>query len=546
MSNQFVIERPDGSTLRVSGYKAAAPPPDAQVYAASESPVGDLPPRVDLRPFMTKVENQGGLNSCVANAVAGAYEYLVKRHLGEDAYDVSRLFVYYNARAVDGSENQDEGAVISSAIVSLRDNGACSEQTWPYREHDVNEEPPEHAYEEAAEFLIEDFQQIPTDLDAWKHALAEGYPIVFGMLLFESFDKHRRPGVVPMPTQDEAGRGAHGGHAMLAVGYSDPDELFIIRNSWGEQWGDEGYCYIPYRYLMHPSLNGGDSWIMRRIEPIEADEAWDEDDSSMLEELDTLLGGMDEDSFSAFLQDLGDVALETRLAALFLYAANADGEVSDEELDELGTYLEHTLAVLGSPYEAAAVLNAAIEALDSSGIVSDTVEILGRHLDSEALALIAGDLEQVVGADGLSDDEDALVWDLISAWQLADGFDEHVDAEAGGDPAFVDKTQAIAVLDAIVDAFAGDGVFDDLVEGLPDQGAVDDEVEWESDEDDSEEWDSDEDDSEEWDSDEDDSEDSDEDSDEEWDSGEETSEAWGSDEEDSDDDWDDEDEDSDW
>ena len=93
---------------------------------------------------------------------------------------------------------------------------------------------------------------VPTELEAWKQVLAEGYPIIFGLSLFGSFDKQRKPGYVPEPSEGETGRESHGGHAMLAVGYSDPDEMFIVRNSWGPDWGDKGYCYIPYDYNDEP------------------------------------------------------------------------------------------------------------------------------------------------------------------------------------------------------------------------------------------------------------------------------------------------------
>jgi hypothetical protein len=149
---------------------------------------------------MTPVEDQQSTNSCAANATAGAYEYLIKRHLGEEAYDVSRLFIYYNARAADDAENiADEGSVLSRVIDGLKENGACSEETWPFDTESVNEAPSEDAYEEAKGFMIEETELVPTDLDAWKSAIAAGHPIIFGMKLFGSFDKHKKAGLVPMP-----------------------------------------------------------------------------------------------------------------------------------------------------------------------------------------------------------------------------------------------------------------------------------------------------------------------------------------------------------
>ena len=105
------------------------------------------------------VQTEACANGCVANAVAGAYEYLVKRHLGEEAYDVSRMFIYYNARYLEDAEHEDEGTAIGDALEGLKTYGACSEETWPFDEELVNEEPEEGAYDEAQNFLVEDMAQ---------------------------------------------------------------------------------------------------------------------------------------------------------------------------------------------------------------------------------------------------------------------------------------------------------------------------------------------------------------------------------------------------
>lgn len=120
--------------------------------------------------------------------------------------------MYFNARARSGLEQEDGGSQISDAIDSLKEQGACAEQTWPYEKNLVNEQPADEAYDEASSFLVESSELVPTDLYAWKHALAEGYPIVFGCLLYNSFDSGPR-GKIPMPTPKELGRAEHGGQA---------------------------------------------------------------------------------------------------------------------------------------------------------------------------------------------------------------------------------------------------------------------------------------------------------------------------------------------
>ncbi len=178
----FVIRRADGSEIVVSGYVPGYATENYEVYEPGELPGGKLPRKVDLRKYMTDIENQSAANSCTANGVAGAYEYLAKRHLGEDSFDVSRLFIYYNARKRrigEDEEVEDNGSSIFDSIKSLEEYGACSETTWPYDIENINEEPSEEAYNEASDFLVEDFSYVPTNLDIWKHCLAEGNPIIF-------------------------------------------------------------------------------------------------------------------------------------------------------------------------------------------------------------------------------------------------------------------------------------------------------------------------------------------------------------------------------
>ncbi len=272
-------------SIRNSGYQFAWPNPEARIYRPS---LELKPPRkVDLRPLMTPVENQGSLQSCTANAIAGAYEYLIKKHTGAHV-DLSRLFIYYNARWRSGEQKQDCGSVIQYGMESLQSFGACDEKVWPYKTSAVLEQPKRHSYTQAEKFRVLDMQKVDVALDHWRHCLAEGYPIVFGCALFESFDDcNNHHGVVPMPDPQDVARGEHGRHAMLCVGYSDVDKVFIVRNSWGEDWGDRGYCYMPYNYLMSEKLNGGDCWMLRGEDHVpEPNAGWIADDRPLLRGVD--------------------------------------------------------------------------------------------------------------------------------------------------------------------------------------------------------------------------------------------------------------------
>jgi len=427
----FVLERPDGEKRIVGGYRVGSAPPNAKEFDAAQSGIAELPPKVDLRPFMTKVEDQRQTNSCSANATAGAYEYLMKRHLGEGGYDVSRMFMYFNGRSIGGGEIEDQGAALGDVIAGLQQAGACSEQTWPFDEKRVNEEPVSEAFDEASQFLVEDVQQIPTELDAWKSALAMGSPIIFGLKLFGSFDKQRKPGLVPAPTKSEAGRADHGGHAMLCVGYSDSDKVFIVRNSWGESWGDNGYCYIPYAYVMNEDYNFGDSWTIHRVAGMpNPEEGWG-DDESVLEDVTGFLGELDDESYQSILEAMGDVHLETRLALLFLRVVSADGNAEQHELARAAEYLSPVLKQLGVKIDAGRLLTHTQRVANDDALLEDTVALFGEVFPPEVLATIANQIGEAATADGEASDEEADLHDqIIAAWQLGG---EETEEELGDD-----------------------------------------------------------------------------------------------------------------
>ena len=275
-----------GREHSAKGYVPMKAAPGSKKFQAPEKIAKvDLPKKVDLRAHMTKIEDQGATSSCVANALAGAYEYWVRRDSQQD-YDVSRLFMYYNARWRNGDQDEDGGSVIQLAMEALKELGACAEKTWPFEKPLLLEKPNRTAYEEASQFKIKEMQQVPLELEAWKQALASGYPVVFGCLLFDSFDEcNQRGGVVPMPSPKDVGRSSHGGHSMCAVGYSDSEKVFIVRNSWGDQWGDKGYCYMPYNYLMNPEFNGGDSWVFIPETPlVDPEDTWFDDDEPVTDD----------------------------------------------------------------------------------------------------------------------------------------------------------------------------------------------------------------------------------------------------------------------
>jgi C1A family cysteine protease len=254
-----VVENKDGKVIKIGGYQADRQKSKDEAFSPKQSK--SLPGQIDLRPYMSAVEDQSATNSCAANATAGAYEYLMKRLKGR-AEDVSRLFIYYNARALDGDTTLDEGTYIRSCVKAAKKQGLCTESTWPFNPDQILERPAKVAYEEAQGFLLNPIpRQVRVSLQAMKNCLAEGFPFIFGLQLFGSFQKAGSDGLVPMP--DPENEQHDGGHAMLCVGYSEPDNVFIVRNSWGREWGEYGYCYIPYDYMTNPELNT-DCWTLIR------------------------------------------------------------------------------------------------------------------------------------------------------------------------------------------------------------------------------------------------------------------------------------------
>lgn len=223
---------------------------------------GKLPSRADLRPFCSKVEDQGELGSCTANALAGALEFLERKDK-IPFQDFSRLFIYYNERALEHSVNSDSGAMIRDGIKTLVKQGVCSEKAWPYDISRFKVKPKPVCYQEGLEHQITSYHRLST-LDQMRSCLAEGFPFVFGFAVYESFETQEvaKTGLVNLPKAKEQ---CLGGHAVLAVGYDDESQRFIVRNSWGTGWGIKGYFTMPYKYLSNRNLSD-DFWTIRRGE----------------------------------------------------------------------------------------------------------------------------------------------------------------------------------------------------------------------------------------------------------------------------------------
>jgi len=225
---------------------------------------GPLPKQVDLRRWCSPVEDQGQLGACTAHAGVGMVEYFERRATGKHI-DASRLFLYKATRNLMHSPG-DTGAFLRSTMGALVLFGVPPEEYWPYNVSDFDKEPPPFCYAfaqnyQALKYFRLDPPNTPTDvlLSRIKTHLAAGLPAMFGFTVFSSISQAGTTGRIPFPQQGER---IEGGHAVMAVGYDDKLKIggsgketettgaILIRNSWGTSWGEEGYGWLPYKYVV--------------------------------------------------------------------------------------------------------------------------------------------------------------------------------------------------------------------------------------------------------------------------------------------------------
>lgn len=220
---------------------------------------GVAPLVVDLRQWCSDVEDQGRIGSCTAQAVVGALEYFERKTRGHHV-DASRLFLYRATRRYLGWEGRgDTGAFVRSAMKALRLFGTVPEAYWPYEEERFDDEPEAFHYSFANNFKAIEYYRVPENVAELKQLLLAGIPFAFGFTCYTSLfaPEVKRSGVIPHPSPSDR---VEGGHAVLAVGFSESHVL--IRNSWGPDWGDQGYGYLPWSYFDSHRPLATDCWIL--------------------------------------------------------------------------------------------------------------------------------------------------------------------------------------------------------------------------------------------------------------------------------------------
>jgi C1A family cysteine protease len=232
------------------------------MFAAPMAQLGPLPAATDLRAKCPPVYDQGQLSSCTANAISAAVQFdRMKQKL--PIFTPSRLFIYFNERVMEGTVKSDSGAQIRDGIKSVAKQGVCPEPEWPYVASKFDQKPSAKAYKDAVLDRAVSYQRLVQVLPQLKGCLASGYPFVFGFSVYASFESPAvaKSGHAALPASGEQ---VVGGHAVMAVGYDDAHQWFVVRNSWGPGWGLKGYFMLPYAYVTQASLSS-DFWTIRLV-----------------------------------------------------------------------------------------------------------------------------------------------------------------------------------------------------------------------------------------------------------------------------------------
>ena len=217
-----------------------------------------FPTSLDLRNIEVPVYDQGSEGSCTANAVVDLLE--VMEHRRGNPIQLSRQFVYYNSREEEQPKSiTDVGAMVWDVPKALVDFGVCTETLWPYVEGAVNQVPTPEAYADAINRRVSSTAVIydpndgyasPNDIhaEAVKGLLNSDYPVMMAISVHDPlFTINGALSTHPAQFEKYLEYPITSGHAVVIVGYNDDDQCFIVRNSWGTNWGDQGYFYYPYR-----------------------------------------------------------------------------------------------------------------------------------------------------------------------------------------------------------------------------------------------------------------------------------------------------------
>jgi hypothetical protein len=233
-----------------------------------------LPPSVSLERFAPPRLHQGQQGSCVGWASAyAARSILQAKASGQNPANVTFSPSYlYNQIHLQGCQ----GAYMLDAMKSMASNGALPFNEFPYDESSCARDPSGNQISRARQFNIKGYNRLTLgasnykpDVMAIKQNLAQGAPVVIGMMVGGTFMSRMVGQRVWYPSQRDYSMGGYGGHAMCVIGYNDNLEggAFQIMNSWGDRWGDDGIAWVRYRDFEHFTKEAYGLFPMGSTEP---------------------------------------------------------------------------------------------------------------------------------------------------------------------------------------------------------------------------------------------------------------------------------------
>jgi C1A family cysteine protease len=167
-----------------------------------------------------------------------------------EIFEPSRLYMYYNMRLLKQTIDEDSGGSMRDMLKAINTFGICPETLWPYDVDKLTCKPSSDAYSIGKRYCDISYYRVPQRLTQLKQCLIDGYLFMFGMSVYSNFETGftEKTGIMCLPTEKDAYKG---GHAVCAIGFNDKQRVFIARNSWGPEWGDNGYFYIPYEFMLN-------------------------------------------------------------------------------------------------------------------------------------------------------------------------------------------------------------------------------------------------------------------------------------------------------